>query len=130
MNDALHGSCVYSNINVAARIQSAFQITKMNEFLRTPAFDRWFSGVRDLVAKARIVRRLQQAQGGNFGDCEPVGEGVSEMRIHVGAGWRVYFVRRGQTVYLLLCGGDKKTQSKDIEMAKKLAQNLRNEDRS
>jgi len=102
----------------------------MNEFLRTPTFDRWFSGVRDLVAKARIVRRLQQAQAGNFGDCEPVGEGVSEMRIHVGAGWRVYFVRRGQTVYLLLCGGDKKTQNKDIEMAKKLAQDLADEDRS
>ncbi|MEY4516715.1 MAG: hypothetical protein RL180_1061, partial [Pseudomonadota bacterium] len=96
----------------------------MNILSRTPTFDRWFATVNDPIAKARITRRLQQVEHGNFGDCESVGEGVSEMRIHVGAGWRVYFVRRGEVVYLLLCGGNKKTQTRDIEQAKQLARHL------
>lgn len=98
----------------------------MNIISRTPTFDTWFATVNDPIAKARITRRLQQAESGNFGDCEPIGEGVSEMRIHVGAGWRVYFVRRGELIYLLLCGGNKKTQPRDIEYAKQLSRNLEN----
>jgi putative addiction module killer protein len=96
----------------------------VNEFLRTPEFDEWLRALRDHVGKARILARLRSASLGNFGDCEPVGEGVSEMRIHAGPGYRVYFTRRGQTVYLLLCGGDKSSQQKDIRRAKELAAQL------
>ena len=69
--------------------------------------------------------RLTKARLGHFGDCEPIGEGVSEMRIHVGAGYRLYFVRSGTVVYVLLCGGNKSTQKRDIVTAKKLARNIR-----
>ncbi len=69
----------------------------------------WLNGVRDKMAQARIRIRLRQVEAGNFGDCESVGEGVSELRVHVGAGYRVYFGRYGQTVVVLLCGGDKRT---------------------
>jgi putative addiction module killer protein len=96
----------------------------MNTLLRTAEFDRWLKGVRDRVALARIVQRLDAAVVGHFGDCAPVGEGVSEMRIHVGAGYRVYFTRRSSVVYLLLCGGDKSSQQKDIKRAKKLLKSL------
>ena len=78
----------------------------------------WLSGVRDKMAQARIRIRLRQVEAGNFGDCESVGEGVSELRVHVGAGYRVYFGRHGQTVVVLLCGGDKRTQTNDIKRAK------------
>lgn len=93
----------------------------MNTFLRSTEFDAWLFELADLKAKARILARLNSAMLGNFGDCEPVGEGVSEMRVHVGAGYRVYFVRVGSTIYLLLCGGDKSSQRRDIARAKKLA---------
>ena len=93
----------------------------MNEFLRTPEFDEWLRALRDHVGKARILARLRSASLGNFGDCEPVGDGVSEMRVHAGPGYRVYFTRRGRTVYLLLCGGDKSSQQKDVRRAKELA---------
>ncbi len=72
------------------------------------------NGIRDKVAQARIRVRLRQVEAGNFGDCESVGEGVSELRVHVGAGFRVYFGRHGQTVVVPLCGGDKRTQANDI----------------
>jgi putative addiction module killer protein len=78
----------------------------------------WLNGVRDKMAQARIRIRLRQVEAGNFGDCEAVGEGVSELRVHVGAGYRVYFGRHGQTVVVLLCGGDKRTQTNDIKRAK------------
>ncbi|TAG00990.1 MAG: type II toxin-antitoxin system RelE/ParE family toxin [Betaproteobacteria bacterium] len=78
----------------------------------------WLNGVRDKIAQARIRIRLRQVEAGNFGDCELVGEGVSELRVHVGAGYRVYFGRHGQTVVVLLCGGDKRTQTNDIKRAK------------
>lgn len=67
----------------------------MNTFLRTDDFDAWLAGLKDNVARARIVHRIRSAEHGNFGDCEPVGEGVSEMRIHVGPGYRAYYTRRG-----------------------------------
>lgn len=97
----------------------------MNELLRTHAFDEWLRALRDPVGKARILARLRSASLGNFGDCEPVGEGVSEMRIHAGPGYRVYFTRRGRTVYLLLCGGDKSSQQKDIRRARELLTQLK-----
>ena len=71
----------------------------MNTFLRTDDFDAWLSGLKDNVARARIVHRIRSAEYGNFGDCETVGEGVSEMRIHVGPGYRAYYTRRGAVIY-------------------------------
>jgi putative addiction module killer protein len=97
----------------------------MNELLRTREFDDWLRALQDPIGKARILARLRSASLGNFGDCEPVGEGVSEMRIHAGPGYRVYFTRRGRTVYLLLCGGDKSSQQKDIRKAKELLTQLK-----
>ena len=79
----------------------------------------------DQKAKARILARLRGATLGNFGDCESVGEGVSEMRIHVGPGYRIYHVRAGSTVYVLLAGGTKASQAKDIAKAKRMARELR-----
>ena len=69
-------------------------------------------------AKAKVLVRIRRAERGNFGDCEPVGNGVSEMRIHYGPGYRIYLAQEGRVVYLFLCGGDKSTQSKDIKLAK------------
>jgi putative addiction module killer protein len=83
-------------------------------------FTEWLEAVRDKVAQARIRVRLRQVQAGNFGDAEPVGEGVIELRIHVGAGYRVYCGRHGKSVVLLLCGGDKSSQAADIKRAKEL----------
>lgn len=94
-------------------------------FQRTAEFDGWLHALRDQKAKARILARLRSATFGNFGDCAPVGEGVSEMRIHTGPGYRVYFARTGNTVYLLLVGGDKATQKADIVRAKKMAAALK-----
>ncbi len=97
----------------------------MNTLIRSSDFDAWLSGLSDQKAKARILARLRSATLGNFGDCKPVGEGVSEMRIHVGAGYRVYYVRTGSTIYILLVGGDKSSQAKDIARAKKMARELK-----
>jgi len=99
----------------------------VNTFLRSPDFDVWLSDLADQRARARILARIRSATFGNFGDCEPVGEGVSEMRIHVGAGYRVYCTRRGMTVYILLAGGVKTSQTRDIAKAKKLAGELKGE---
>lgn len=92
----------------------------MNTLIRTAEFDTWLRGVRDRVAQVRIAQRLDAAVVGHFGDCEPVGDGISEMRIHVGAGYRVYFARRATTVYVLFCGGDKSSQRRDIKHAKQI----------
>lgn len=97
----------------------------MNTFVRSSDFDAWLSGLADQKAKARVLARLRSAMLGNFGDCEPVGEGVSEMRIHAGPGYRVYFLRTGATLYLLLTGGDKSSQKQDIIRAKEMARELR-----
>jgi hypothetical protein len=81
-------------------------------------FTKWLSTIRDKVAQARIRVRLRQVQSGNFGDCKPVGQGVIELRIHVGSGYRVYCGRHGKAVVILLCGGDKRSQEADIKQAK------------
>lgn len=96
----------------------------MNTIRRTGEFDTWLSGLKDPKAKARILVRIRSAEMGNFGDCKPVGDGVSEMRIDVGPGYRVYFTRVGSVVYLLLCGGTKSRQPRDIERAKKIARDV------
>jgi putative addiction module killer protein len=96
----------------------------MNTILKSSDFLDWVQGIKDELAKAHVLRRLANAELGNFGDCEAVGGGVSEMRIHHGPGYRVYFTRRGLTVYVLLCGGDKASQKRDIRRAKQLAKDL------
>lgn len=99
----------------------------MNTFFKSDEFDDWLRGLKDPVAKALIVRRIERAEAGNFGDCEQVGEGVSEMRIHHGPGYRAYFTRRGEVVYLLLLGGDKSSQKRDIKRAIEMARALTQE---
>ena len=101
-------------------------ISCVNTFLRTTEFDTWIKALRDPIGKARILARIRSAEQGNFGDCEPVGEGISEMRIHFGPGYRVYYSRKGKVLYLLLCGGDKSTQKRDIKQAKTLLMELEN----
>lgn len=96
----------------------------MISFLRTEEFDTWLSGLRDKIGRARIAHRIRSAEHGNFGDCEPVGDGVSEMRVHIGPGYRVYFTRRGDVIYLLLLGGDKSSQKRDIKRAIAMARAL------
>lgn len=90
----------------------------------TETFNDWFKSLRDKQAQKRIQVRVDRAEEGNFGDYKPVGEGVFEMRIHYGAGYRVYFVQRGLEMVILLAGGDKSNQQKDIQAALKLAREL------
>ena len=90
----------------------------------TEIFDDWFSSLRDRQGKLRIQARIDRAELGNYGDCAPAGESVSEMRIHVGPGYRVYFVERGLEIVILLAGGDKSTQANDIKTALQLARQL------
>jgi putative addiction module killer protein len=96
----------------------------MPTVLTTAAFDAWFDALKDKQARARIEVRVARAEDGNFGDCAPVGEGVSEMRIHYGPGYRVYFTQRGLELVILLAGGDKSTQVKDIKTALKMAREI------
>ena len=97
----------------------------MLTFLWSSEFQAWLGQLVDQKGKARILARLRSASLGNPGDCEAVGGGVSEMRVHFGPGYRIYFTRNGSTVYLLLTGGDKSTQKRDIERAKAMARQLR-----
>lgn len=96
----------------------------MIEIRQTDAYSRWFNDLRDRQARARINARIRRLSLGNPGDVKPVGGGVSEMRIDYGPGYRVYFVHSGQTLVVLLAGGDKHTQSEDIKTALKLAREL------
>lgn len=93
----------------------------MIEVVQTDGFAQWLSGLRDSRAKTRIAARIDRLALGNPGDVKPVGSGVSEMRIDYGPGYRVYFIRRGQLLIVLLAGGDKRTQAKDIARAIELA---------
>jgi putative addiction module killer protein len=92
------------------------------ELIRSATFDRWLSSLRDRRAIARIAARLDRLAMGNPGDVQPVGDGISELRIDYGPGYRVYFIRRGPVLIILLCGGDKASQDKDIRQAKALAE--------
>jgi len=91
---------------------------------QTENFSRWLNGLADRRARAKIAARIDRLAQGNSGDVAPVGEGVSELRIHFGPGYRVYFVARGRALVILLCGGDKSSQAKDIKAAKQLARDL------
>ncbi len=94
---------------------------------RSDEFDAWLARLKDKTGRARIIHRIRSAEHGNFGDCEPVGEGVSEMRIHVGPGYRIYYTRRAKVVYLLLVGGNKSSQKRDIKRAIEMARTLNKE---
>jgi putative addiction module killer protein len=96
-------------------------------FLRSEEFDAWLTALKDRLGRARIISRIRAAEAGNFGDCEPVGEGVSEMRIHVGPGYRLYYTRHGEVVYLLLLGGDKSSQRRDVKRAIEMARIVKQE---
>ncbi len=94
------------------------------EVRETIVFADWLESLRDNLARARIQARILRLKAGNAGDAKPVGEGVSEMRIDHGPGYRIYFVRRGSELIILLAGGDKSTQAKDIKTALRLAKEL------
>ena len=93
----------------------------MYSIRETLEFSNWLLRLRDQKAKARIMQRIDRMTLGNPGDVKPVGQGISELRVDYGPGYRVYFVRAGEIVILLLCGGDKRTQERDIKLAKALA---------
>ncbi len=97
------------------------------EVRRTDVYTRWFRGLRDTKARRRINARIRRLTIGNPGDVRPVGEGVSELRIDYGPGYRVYFIRRGRFLIILLAGGDKDSQNRDIRRALELARDMRKE---
>jgi putative addiction module killer protein len=96
----------------------------MIEVRQTEVFASWFANLRDRKAKARVQVRIDRMEVGNFGDVAPVGQAISEMRIAYGPGYRVYFVQKGPIIVILLCGGDKSSQSSDIIKAKAIANQL------
>jgi putative addiction module killer protein len=96
----------------------------MLEIQQTSVFAAWFAGLRDKTVRGRITARIERLQLGNPGDVKPVGEGLSELRLDFGPGYRIYFTRRGEQIILLLCGGTKSGQSRDIAQAKKIAAEL------
>ncbi len=96
----------------------------MIEIRKTENFAIWLDGLRDIRARARILVRIERLAAGNSGDVKAVGEGVSELRIDYGPGYRVYYKKQGRKVVILLAGGDKRTQAKDIKTALRLAKNL------
>ena len=96
----------------------------MIEVRKTEVYAKWLDSLRDARARARVLVRVERLAAGNPGDIRPVGEGVSELRIDYGPGYRVYFRKRGRMIVVLLAGGDKRTQSQDIETALRLARNL------
>ncbi|MCO5129501.1 MAG: type II toxin-antitoxin system RelE/ParE family toxin [Xanthobacteraceae bacterium] len=96
----------------------------MYEVFKTAEFDTWLVNLKDQVGKARIVSRIERLEQGNPGDAASVGDGISELRIHSGPGYRVYYKQTGRMIVLLLCGGDKSTQQRDIQRAKALVAEL------
>lgn len=91
----------------------------------TKIFDSWYQKLKDLEAARFIQVRIDRSEDGNFGDCKPISEGVSEMRLHVGPGYRLYFMQQGLEIVILLAGGNKSSQSRDIEIALQLAREIR-----
>ena len=96
----------------------------MIKIRQTAVFAEWLAGLKDVRLRTRVVARIDRLAFGNAGDVAPIGEGISELRLHFGSGYRIYFVRRGALLIILLCGGDKRTQRRDIEEARTLARAL------
>jgi putative addiction module killer protein len=96
----------------------------MADVRQTATFRDWHRSLRDRRAAARIASRIERLESDQFGDVKSIGDGISELRIDYGPGYRIYFTRRGQAIYVLLCGGDKSTQPRDIRTAKRLAQEV------
>lgn len=96
----------------------------MMKLEKTDEYQDWFAGLADKIVKARIEARIRRLGEGNAGDAGPVGEGVSELRLHFGSGWRVYYTERNGEIIILLAGGSKSTQKRDIKLALILARNL------
>mgnify|MGYP000562420117 FL=1 len=96
----------------------------MIEVRQTAVFTTWLGKLRDMNARIRIVARIRRMEAGNPGDWKSVGDGVNEMRVDWGPGYRVYYVHRGEEIVILLCGGDKRTQEADIQKAKELAEEV------
>lgn len=97
----------------------------MTEIIQSETFKQWLLGLKDRTARARILIRIKRIETGNLGDVKPVGEGMSELRIDHGRGYRLYFMQREQRVIILLCGGDKSTQMRDIDRARMIAEDWR-----
>lgn len=93
----------------------------------TPEFESWLDGLRDKKAQVRIAARLRHAEAGNLGDCKAVGGGVSEMRVHFGPGYRLYFAQKGSILIVMLAGGDKSSQARDIRRAQHILKQLESE---
>ena len=123
-SDTSHGCEILPRLHFGIPLDT---LSHMNTFHRSDEFDAWLAALKDKVGRARIALRIRSAEHGNFGDCEPVGEGVSEMRIHFGPGYRIYFTRRDEVIYLLLLGGDKSSQKRDIKRAIEMARTLNKE---
>ena len=96
----------------------------MYQLQSTATFDDWLRGLTDKKAKARILARLESVKLGNLGDVKSCGDGVRELRVHIGPGYRVYFAQRGKVVLLLLCGGDKSSQTRDITRAQRILKEI------
>lgn len=96
----------------------------MYSITETEVFSNWLSGLKDTITRARLIKRLQRAALGNLGDTKPVGEGVFEMREFFGPGWRMYYIQRGDVLILMLGGGDKSSQQRDIERAIQLSKEI------
>ena len=96
----------------------------MYDVLATAVYNKWYASLQDRTTKARIVARILNLGDGNLGDAKPVGGNVQELRLHFGPGYRVYFTRRGERIILLLCGGDKGSQQRDIARAKRIEAEL------
>lgn len=96
----------------------------MIEIRKTATFAKWLDGLRDIRTRARVLVRIERLAAGHAGDVKPIGDGVSEMRIDYGPGYRVYFKKRGRALVILLAGGDKRSQTRDINTALRLARNL------
>lgn len=96
----------------------------MLEVRRTAEFIKWLVNLRDVAARARIAKRIDRIAAGHFGDTKPIGGGVSELRFAFGPGYRIYYTRRGHVVVILLCGGDKGSQTRDIEHVKAMARDI------
>ena len=105
-------------------LQKAISVYMNYEVILSSAFKRWLRELRDKHARARVAVRIDRLQEGNFGDHQSVGQGVSEMRVHAGKGYRIYYTIRTNTLVVLLCGGDKSSQPRDIERARQLAREL------